>query len=57
MTVAGRGGRFLGSTRRRGDPADHRQLRQPDAGQQFAPLASGIEASSSVAVTTIGVAD
>ncbi len=43
------GGRLLGSTCRRGDAADRRWLRQPDAGQQLASLASAIEASSDAA--------
>jgi hypothetical protein len=33
------------------------ELPQPDAGQQLAPLVSGIEASSSMPVATIGVSD
>jgi hypothetical protein len=54
MPTGSRGGRFLRYTRRRGDAADRRSLRQPDAGQQLATLVSGIEASSSMAATKLG---
>jgi hypothetical protein len=53
-TAVSRGGRSLGYTRRRGDAADRRWLRQPDAGQQLATLVSGIEASSSMPATKLG---
>ena len=56
-TADGRDGGLLGSTRRRVDAAGRRWLRPPDAGQQLASSASGIEASSSVAVAKLGVAD
>jgi hypothetical protein len=56
-TADGRDGSLLGSTRRRIDAAGRRWLRQPDAGQRFASLVSGIKASSSMPATKFGVAD